>query len=148
MHSSRKHTARSSSHPGGSPHNHHPWDQAPPTSPRADPLRTRHPHWEQTPHPPGCGPGDPSFQPDPPKLLPWVWAWKPARHAGITPPPSLEPSARHAGIPPTMHAVIPPLWTDRHLQKHNLRKLRLWVEIKSKTLIFSSTRAIFVASQS
>ena len=26
-------------------------------------------------------------QPDPPKLPPWVWAWKPARHAGIPPPP-------------------------------------------------------------
>ena len=28
----------------------------------------------------GCGPGL-----DPPQLPPWVWAWKPARHAG-TPP--------------------------------------------------------------
>ena len=34
---------------------------------------------------PRCGPGDPPGQtPQPP---PWVWAWKPARHAGIPPPP-------------------------------------------------------------
>ena len=26
-------------------------------------------------------------QPDPPQLPPWVLAWKPARHAGIPPPP-------------------------------------------------------------
>ena len=32
------------------------------------------------------------------------------------PPP--RPAARHAGIPPAMHAgiaLLPPLWTDRHL---------------------------------
>ena len=68
---------------------------------------------------PGCGPGDPPLQarslnfppecglgdPPPgqtPQLPPWVWAWKPARHAGI--PPSWRP-ARHAGIPP-------PHWTE------------------------------------
>ena len=26
--------------------------------------------------PPGCGPGDPPTQPDPP-TSPWVWAWRP-----------------------------------------------------------------------
>ena len=31
---------------------------------------------------------------------PQVWAWRPARYAGI-------PPARHAGIPPAMHAGIP-----------------------------------------
>ena len=81
---------------GGAPH---PPEQAPP--------QIRHPLPEQTPqsrHPPGqiplnfplgagldqipynlllgCGPG-----PDPPQLPPWVWAWKPARHAGIPLPP-------------------------------------------------------------
>ena len=30
----------------------------------------------------GCGP-----EPDPPQLPPWLWAWKPARDAGIPPPP-------------------------------------------------------------
>ena len=36
--------------------------------------------------PPGCGPGDTSSgsTPQPPH---WVWAWRPARHAGIPPPP-------------------------------------------------------------
>ena len=62
----------------------------------------------------GCGPGpDPlNFPldygpgPDPSKFPPWVWAWKPARHAGI--PPPWRPAARHAGIPPAMHAGIAP----------------------------------------
>ena len=74
--------------------------------------------------PPRCGPGDhpgvdlettPGFgleTPHPsqtPQLPPWVWAWKPTRHAGI-PPSRQRPAARHAGIPPAMHAGIrPPL---------------------------------------
>ena len=58
----------------------------------------------EIPHPPhGCGPGDPhqarplNFSsgcgpedPPPsqtPQAPPWVWAWKPARHAGIHPSP-------------------------------------------------------------
>ena len=60
-----------------------PWEQTPPLEqaprvwawrplPRPDPL--------------GCGPGDPPSQN--PQLPHWVWAWIPARHAGI--PPSLE----------------------------------------------------------
>ena len=58
--------------------------------------------------PPGCGPGDPpSCEPgDPPgqtpQLPPWVWAWRPARHAGILPP--WRPAQ---GIPPAMYAGIP-----------------------------------------
>ena len=40
--------------------------------------------WDTHP-PPGCGPGEPPDQtPQPP---PWVWAWRPGRHAGIPPPP-------------------------------------------------------------
>ena len=66
---------------------------------------------EQVP-PPGCGPGDPP-RPDPPQLPPWVWAWKPARHAGI--PPPWRPAARYAGIPPAMYAgIAPPPPVDRH----------------------------------
>ena len=34
---------------------------------------------------PGCGPGNRPQAPTP-QLLPWVWAWRPARHAGIPPP--------------------------------------------------------------
>ena len=67
--------------------------------------------------PPGCGPGDPllgmgletpldvgleTSSGQTPQLLPWVWACKPARHAGIPPP-----AARLAGIPTAMHAGIP-----------------------------------------
>ena len=37
-------------------------------------------------------------QPDPPNLPPWVWAWKPARHAGI--PPPLRPVACWDTTPP------------------------------------------------
>ena len=75
-HSSRMRTAHSSNSQGGSPHP--PWEQTPP--------------WSSPP------PGQT------PQLPPWVWAWKPARHAGIPPP---RPAARHAGIPPAMHAGIP-----------------------------------------
>ena len=56
------------------------------------------------PPPPRCGPGYPPGQT--PQLPPWVWAWRPARHAGIPPSPVNR-------------------MTDRHVQKHNLRKLRL-----------------------
>ena len=31
-----------------------------------------------------CGPGDPQART--PHLRPWVWAWRPPRHAGIPPP--------------------------------------------------------------
>ena len=95
MHSSRTCTACSSSHHGGSPHT--PQEQAPPArSPSTPPLGVG---LDQIPlnfpigcgpgpDPPqlplGCGPGDPLW-PDPPKLPPWVWAWKPTRHAGIPP---------------------------------------------------------------
>ena len=130
MHSSRMRTAHSSSHHGGRLHTpwnrHPPWSrhppgQIPPTSslgvgldqiPSTSPLAVG---LDQIPlnFPLGCRPGDPPW-PDPPKLLPWVWAWKPARHAG-KPPPLSRPAARHAGIPPAMHAGIAPpplLWTE------------------------------------
>ena len=103
MHSSRMRTARSSSRYRGGLHN---------------PLEQRSPFWSR--YPPGCGPGDTpetrssstsplvvgleTPQPDPPQLPPLVWAWKPARHAGI--PPPWRPAARYAGIPPALHAGI------------------------------------------
>ena len=37
---------------------------------------------------PGCGSGDPPSHT--PQAPPWVWAWKPARHAGIHPPRDLQ----------------------------------------------------------
>ena len=102
MHSSRMRTARSSSRHGG---------VSTQTPPEAGTPRSRYPPGAGTPqsrhpqsrNPPLCGPGDPPSQiplnfplgcgpgdpprPDPPQLPPWVWAWKPARHAGIPPPP-------------------------------------------------------------
>ena len=64
------------------------------------------PPWVWAWRPPRCGPGDPPDQT--PQLPPCVWAWKPARHAGIPQqPPPQRPAARHAGIPPAMHAWIP-----------------------------------------
>ena len=93
MHSSRMHTAHSSSLHGGSPHlnqSRHPPEQAPqPRSPSTSPLAVGLDHIPLN-FPLGCGPGDPptpSLWPDPPKLPPWLWAWKPARHAGTTHPP-------------------------------------------------------------
>ena len=82
MHSSRMRTAHSSSHQlGGLPQCMLGY---PPCEPRDPPLC-------RPGDPPGCGPRDPSvvgletpLWPDP-QALPWVWAWKPARQAGIHP---------------------------------------------------------------
>ena len=41
-----------------------------------------------------CGPGDPPDQTSQPP--PWVWAWRPARHAGIPPPPPWTEFLTHA----------------------------------------------------
>ena len=38
--------------------------------------------------PPGCGSGDPPGQT--PQAPPWVWVWRPAKHAGIPPPRDLQ----------------------------------------------------------
>ena len=71
-----------------------------------------------------------------------------------SPLPHPPPSTMHAQplpytLPchacPPCHAhpplCMPPLWTDRHLWKHNLRKLRLWAVIRpiSKENPFSLT---------
>ena len=54
----------------------------------------------------GCGPGGPPW-PDPPKLPPWVWAWKSARHAGTRPPwDQTPPRTRHP--PGTEFLTHPP----------------------------------------
>ena len=105
MHSSRMHTALSSSRLGGSPPGH---------------PQSRH----------LLGPGTP--RPDPPQFPPWLWAW--TRSPSTSPlgvgldqiplhfplgcgPGDLpwRPAARHAGIPPAMHAgIAPPPPVDRH----------------------------------
>ena len=99
MHSSRMHTARSSSRHGGKgglhtlpwsrpPWNRHPPEQAPPPparSPSTSPLAVG---LDQIPlnFPLGCGPGN----------LQGMLGYHPPR----------RPAARHAGIPPAMHAGI------------------------------------------
>ena len=76
----------------------------------------------QTPQlPTRCGPGDPP-RPDP-STSPWVWAWRPTRHAGIPPLPLETCMACWDTTPPCGQ-------NDRHVQKHNLRKLRLRAVIK------------------
>ena len=99
MHSSRMRTSRSSSHllEGGSDSVHAGIPpgvglETPPvvsleTPPRWGPGDPQVWAWR----PPRCGPGDPSPPDQTPQLPPWVWAWRPARHAGI-------PPAMHAGI--------------------------------------------------
>ena len=94
----------------------------------------RHPGQTLQPSP-GCGAGGPPW-PDPststwvcawrppgqtPNALPWVWCWRPTRHARIPLPRDLQgmlgyhpwKPPRQAGIPPARHAGIPPLlWTE------------------------------------
>ena len=123
-------TACSSSCHGGSPSP--PPEQTPPGAGPLPSPQSRHPpppwsrHWsplarspstsplgvglDQIPlnFPLGCGPG-----PDPPQLPPWVWAWTrspqlPPWLWAWRPPPFWRLAARHAGIPPIMHAGIPP----------------------------------------
>ena len=63
--------------------------------------------------PPGCGPGD-SSRPDP-LTCPQMWAWRPARHAGI--PPTPWRPARNAGY--HLHCMLgyhpPHEQNDRHM---------------------------------
>ena len=134
MHSSRMCTARRSSCHGGL---HTPLEQTPPSeqappSPWLDPTQLPPWVWAWTRSPStsplavgldqipsasplgvsldqlplnfslGCGPG-----PDPHQLPPWVWAWKPAKHAGIPPPPG--------DLLQGILGYHPPSWTDRHL---------------------------------
>ena len=58
-------------------------------------------------YPPRCGPGDPPRcgPGQTPQPHPWVWAWRPARHAGIPPPETCR----------ACWDTTPPLWTDRHV---------------------------------
>ena len=113
MHSSRMHTARSSSFWGafstprpGTP----PWEQ---TLPEADPQvwALRAP-WLDPPQLPPLGVGLEPPWPDPPKL-PLGVGLKTCKACWDT-TPSQRPAARHAGIPPAMHAGISPLplWTE------------------------------------
>ena len=68
--------------------------------------------------PHGCGPGDPlgvGLETPPgqtPQLPPWVWAWRPPQARPLNFAPLWVWAwihARHAGIPPAMHAGIPAL---------------------------------------
>ena len=60
--------------------------------------------------PPGCGPGEPS-QARPLNFPPWMWAWRPARHAGIPPNPlekckaCWDTTCTHSGIPPLCEQI-------------------------------------------
>ena len=116
MHSSRINTACSSSHGGGG---------LPQCmlgyTPLGVGLETA-PVWAW--RPPGCGSGKPPGQT--PQLPPWVWAWRPPWPDPSTSPlgvgletPLARPlnspwvwawkPARHAGMPPAMHAgILPP----------------------------------------
>ena len=98
MHSSRMHTACSSSHLLGGclpqcmlgythTHPHHTPPCGPGDPPGCGPRDS--PGQTPQPPPPGCGLETPPSQtPQPP---PWVWAWKPVRHARIPPhPPPLQ----------------------------------------------------------
>ena len=51
----------------------------------------------------------------------------PDRHPPLQTPPGKHPLDKHP-LPSACWDALPPLWTDRHLWKHNLRKLRLWAE--------------------
>ena len=64
------------------------------TSPLGVGLETPSGQTPQLPLPPGCGPGEtPPGQT--PQLPPWMWAWRPARHAGIPPhTPLPRPAAK------------------------------------------------------
>ena len=81
-------------------HNRRPQQKAI-TEGHTNPPQEQAPPWEQAPHrqiplnfPLGCGPGNPQGM--------------------LGYPPSWRPAARHAGIPPAMHAGIatPPPWTE------------------------------------
>ena len=88
-----------------------------------------------TRHPPGADPlgADPRSRPPlqadpPPRRPPWEQAPLPpaARYAGIAPPAARHAgiahtpaAARHAGIPPVMHAGIPPPRGQNHRRLWN-----------------------------
>ena len=129
MHSSRIRTACSSSRHGGGLN----------TPLGADPP------WEQTPlleqalsrcgpgDLPRCGPGDPS----------WVWAWKPARHAGIPLPPRdlLQGMlGYHLKCMLGYQTPHPHEQNHRHIEKHNLAPTSLLVVNRLSVLLPAKRR--------
>ena len=101
MHSSRMHTAQSSSRRGVSASVHagidtpQVWTWRPPWV-----WAWRHPPW---PDPPQLSPWVWAWRPPParsPSTSPWVWAWRPPRPDSPQLPPPWRPAARHAGIEP------------------------------------------------
>ena len=73
--------------------------------------------------PPRCGPGDHhppgvglETPPRPgPSTSPWVWAWRPAWHAGIPPPPGDLQGILGYHLQCMLGYHPPPPWTDRHV---------------------------------
>ena len=137
MHSSRMRTAYSSSRWGGGSASVHAGIHSPPVCGPGDPLgcgpgdppecgpRDPTGYGLETPQvwawrSPGCEPGDPpecgSGDPpgETPQLLPWVWAWKPGRHAGIPPPGDLLQGMLGYHMQ-CMLGYHPPPCTDRHV---------------------------------
>ena len=115
MHSSRMRTAHSSNRSGGSPPGT-PWEQTPlgaGTPQGADP----HPREQASPRsrPPWSRP--PRSRPRP---RPAVWNTTCNACWDSTPSPHQRPAARHAGIPPAMHAGIahPPVNRITHTCKN------------------------------
>ena len=135
MHSSRMRTARSSSRHRWGVSLHIPSRAGTPPPRAGIPQSKPHPPGQIPLNIPlGCGHG-----PDSPQLPPWLWAWTkspsisplavgldqiplnfplgcgPGNPQGMLryhhhPPPLWRPAARHAGIPPAMHAgIAPPL---------------------------------------
>ena len=105
-----------------------PWQPCMPPHNHACPQATTHTPQQPCTPPPAtthapCQPHTPHttmHAPWQPHIPPGNHACPPGNHA--CPLPTMHPPQPHT--PPINHAR-PPLWTDRHLQKHNLRKLRL-----------------------
>ena len=79
--------------------NWRPHQPDPSTSPLSVDLENPPPPIRPLNFPHGCGPGEPPAQPDPSTFLLGVWAWRPARHAGIPPPPPWTHAPENITLP-------------------------------------------------
>ena len=127
MHSSRMHTAWSSSHllggvclsacwdtprcvpgdPWCGPGDTQVWAWRPPGCWPGDPLVVglEDPPGQMPELPPRCGPGNHLPWPNP-STSPWEWAWRPAMHAGIPPHPLCEQNHSHVRLRAVMNDYI------------------------------------------